>query len=494
MKKLLMLLVVVSVVLSGCVSVLVTPSVSNPTEVITEPLPTENPIPTEVTEVPTDVATTVPVLPPTPEIPSEHSPVTLEDVKNIKHSFEILVNEDGALIKTPEGILEEEKSLLVEYYKAIQNKFYGSKVFFNKDETTGNWVLFARLENNLFHRVVSIDGVSRFADYPIKFEPLASGSGYKVADFYNVIILQSDSIDVIWKEGIPQIVYDEVELLPDRDRYFTKYLIYDVGVNSTESNLWAEVPGVIELLASAPTPAPNDIERDLNPSYVQKVDFEYMGVGIKAELITDSSLSSRVTKVTVPNAVYAEFIARVVFRAWWRKGPEKHSDKYTEEDFKNFMSLWSTAQKSGNTEDWEKVQLNNIYANDLNDGGGYVPKAYNIWAMYEGEKPLRAVGISLISFVIVDTSSMKNIDQQSDINGISYDLGYGTNIDGGNILVYSGTDAYFNEPFYNLDLIADDMLCSSAQWLIDNSGNGLSFTYDYNDLSRLLYKGGLTVY
>lgn len=488
MKKILFLFVALSVVLSGCTSVLVTPMANNPTETVITPLLTKEPTLAEV-------ATPVPTIPPTPEIPTEHSPVKLEDVKNVKYSSEILLNEEGVLTGLPEGISEEDKSLVADYYKATQKKFLGSRVFYNKDEKTGNWILFARRENNFFHRIISINGgANQFADYPLKFGPSASGVGYKVTDFYTVIVLQTESVDVIWKEGVPQIVYDEVELLPDGVRYFSKYLLYDVDVKSTESNLWAEVPGVLELIGSSPTPIPNDMEKDLNPSYVQRIDWEYMGVRIKAELITDSSVKSGFTAVTVPNATYAEFIARVVFRAWWRKGSEKHLVAYTEEDFQNFMALWATAQKSGNIEDWEKIQLNNIYANDLNDGKGYIPKAYNIWPMYEGSRPLRAIGVSIISFVVVDTSSMVNVDQQSDINGTSYDIGYGTNLDSGNLLVYSGTDSYLTAKRYDLARIADGMLSTSAQWLIDNSGKGLSTSYNYNDLEKLLYRGGLAVY
>ena len=114
--------------------------------------------------------------------------------------------------------------------------------------------------------------------------------------------------------------------------------------------------------------------------------------------------------------------------------------------------------------------------------------------MYEGEKPLRAIGVSVISFAVVDTSSMSNIDRQSDINGISYDIGWGTNLDGGTLLVYSGTDTYFTAHSYNLGRIVDDMLSTAPQWLVDNEGNGLSISYDYTDLHGLLYNGGLVVY
>lgn len=489
MRKPLLMFVAFTLLLSGCTTVIVTPVANDPTEVVDAPITPTEPTPTEETVPP------IPTLIPDLDVLSNHSPVTLEDVKNINHSSEISVTKEGILLGLPGGVPEEEMFLVKEFCKAVQTKFFGSKVFYNKDESTGNWLLFARIEENLFHRVVSVNnGTSRFADYPLKFAPSASGVGYKVVDFNKVITLQSESIDVIWKEGMPQFVYDEVEILPDRDRYFTKYLNYDKDANATDANLWTEVPGVYELIAAAPTPVPTDVEKDLNPSYIQSTDFEYLGVRIKAELITDSSLNSRFTKVTVPDATYADFIARVVFRAWWNKGSESHSGMYTDADFESFMSLWSIAQKSGNVEDWEKVQLDGIFANDLNDGNGYVPKAYNIWPMYEGDKPLRAKGISVISFVVVDTSSMRNIDQQSDINGTSYDIGWGTNLEGERLLIYSGTDTYLNtESNYNLGLVADGMLTTAAQWLIHNSGNGRSTSFEWTDLHLSLFNGGLSV-
>ena len=86
---------------------------------------------------------------------------------------------------------------------------------------------------------------------------------------------------------------------------------------------------------------------------------------------------------------------------------------------------------------------------------------------------------------------MINIDQQSDINGISYDIGWGTNLDGGNLLLYSGTDSFFTAHSYNLAHIVDDMLTTAPQWLIENTGKGKSTSFDYTDLHLFLYNGGL---
>lgn len=102
----------------------------------------------------------------------------------------------------------------------------------------------------------------------------------------------------------------------------------------------------------------------------------------------------------------------------------------------------------------------------------------------------------MISFAVVDTSSMSNIDRQSDINrnSISYDIDWGTNLDGGTPLVYSGTDTYFTAHSYNLGRIVDDMLYTAPQWLVDNEGNGLSISHNYTDLHILLYNVGIVVY
>lgn len=83
--------------------------------------------------------------------------------------------------------------------------------------------------------------------------------------------------------------------------------------------MWAEVLGVIELIVSASIPVPNDIEKELNLSHIQKTDWEYMNVRIKTELITDSSLKSSFTAVTVPNSTYAEFIARQFLKLGGKK-------------------------------------------------------------------------------------------------------------------------------------------------------------------------------
>lgn len=461
MKKLLMILVVFGVLLSGCTSVLVTSTATNPTE-ITVPLLTEESTPTEV------FVTPIPTVIPTPEIPSEHLPVTLEDVKNVKLSYEISVNEEGFLIGLPEGLSEEEKSLVTDYTKAIQNKFLGSKVFYNKDEETGKWLLFARLEENLFHRVITAeDGSKRFADYPFKFEPSASGVGYKVADFYKVIPLQSESIDVIWKEGVPQIVYDEVEILPDRDRYFTKYLVYDAGVSSTESNLWAEVPGVVDLLILAPTPEISDKERTLDPISTFSISEEYMGVKIDANIIVDKTISDSISSLSFyDKGKYAEFVARVVFSAWWVKGDVSHSSLASEDDFKEYMVLWSKAQQTNEKVDWEKVQLYDVWANNLDDGDGYIQKKYIFWPMYFGEPVWGVTGIKSFNNVLLSDETYNTVYWVADLY-----KGIGTNVSQDGLFIYHRfTGLYRLGTLNRIKIMLSEGMSCTGWWLYANKG------------------------
>ena len=66
-------------------------------------------------------------------------------------------------------------------------------------------------------------------------------------------------------------------------------------------------PTATEAPTATPTEAPAE-QIDLKPNYEQKVAVEYMGVQINASLITDQSLDPVITKVTVGEKAYAEFL------------------------------------------------------------------------------------------------------------------------------------------------------------------------------------------
>jgi len=197
----------------------------------------------------------------------------------------------------------------------------------------------------------------------------------------------------------------------------------------------------------SPTPTPTlerAVENDLNPSYIQTVYSEFMGVKFNLELISDSSLSPDITKITVSEDVFTELIARNIFRIWWDKGLDFHEGETTEDDFMSFMNLWSKAQETNEVSDWEKVQINEFLANDLNDGLGFVYKPYNMWFMYEGEPHEGITAIKIFSVAMVHTSEMVNM---TNIKGLSkieerFDIGFGSNLNGYKLLIYLGSNYY----------------------------------------------------
>jgi hypothetical protein len=188
----------------------------------------------------------------------------------------------------------------------------------------------------------------------------------------------------------------------------------------------------------------------------------------------------------VGESAYAEFIARTVFKVWWSKGEVKHSGTPTEKDFTDFMALWAKAQQSGLPEDWQKVQVNDIWANDLEDGNGYVQKPYKIWFMYDGQTPEGVRGISNLSIALVRTPRMKNITAFDDN---VYEVGVGTNIDDEKMYLYIGLP----NNFYSSGKTAAFMPVT-GWWLIRNSGgsfSGYNLGGAENTLKSILINGGL---
>ena len=165
------------------------------------------------------------------------------------------------------------------------------------------------------------------------------------------------------------------------------------------------VPTVTSTEAATATAAATHIdEKDLHPAYTEKVYQKYLGVQIDAELTTDESLSSNIKKVTVPENVYAEFIARALFKVWWNKGTEAPSKMIaSEDDFRAFMADWAKAQETNDPNDWKKVQIDNIWANDLDDGNGYIQKPYSIWPMYRGGAVDKILAIKDVNIILGST-------------------------------------------------------------------------------------------
>jgi len=212
---------------------------------------------------------------------------------------------------------------------------------------------------------------------------------------------------------------------------------------STLTNTPTPVPTSTPTLIPTPTLS-IPVENDLNPSHVQTMSTEYMDVKFNLELITDSSMNPEITKVTIDEEMFTYVMAKNIFRIWWVKGsPGKSTDDIpTEDDFMSFMRLWAKAQETNGPEDWKKVQIDNLYANDLNDGEGYVQRPYSIWFMYIGDEtpPDDVVPITLMSVALVKTGVPKNV---SEAYGFLRNANvYGANLNDYSIVFYIGLGDY----------------------------------------------------
>ncbi|HPD73790.1 MAG TPA: hypothetical protein PLX95_00640 [bacterium] len=217
----------------------------------------------------------------------------------------------------------------------------------------------------------------------------------------------------------------------------------------TSTPIPSPTPTLTPTPTAIPTPVFTSIENDLSPSFAQSISTEYMGVKFNLELITDSSLNPEITKIKLNEGfedTLAAVVARVFFEIWWAKGPVQHNfDPHTfdlgevDDEFNSFMSLWALAQETNNFEDWEKVQINRVYANNLNDGNGYQMNPHNFWIMYDGEPPEGITGVGTYSVAFVDTTEVDNL-QISWVSSYSGEFltGYGMNIDNDRLIVYLG--------------------------------------------------------
>ena len=252
--------------------------------------------------------------------------------------------------------------------------------------------------------------------------------------------------------------------------------------------------------ATATTEATKINEKELNPAYTETVSQKYMGVQINAELITDKSIYPNIKKITMPPNAYAEFIARTIFDVWWVNSTTSPRGPSTEKDFADFMALWAKAQESNNPADWYKLQIPDIWANDLNDGNGYKLQPYTIQFMSNGHAPEGLREINEFSIAIVNSGSIKNLTILE--NSLAY-MAYGTNLDQDTLFLYIDASYAFVSAFSSdhqlLTQGISGAIAGTPSWLLTKNGiiktkngflpNGLAIS-----LSKFLLSNGFALY
>ena len=207
-----------------------------------------------------------------------------------------------------------------------------------------------------------------------------------------------------------------------------------------------------------PTPTvERSVEWDINPFFEKRIDTEWKGVRIKASILIDESLKDELESIEMFDDLLAEIVARTIFVAWYSQhssvvwnayyssAPGNRWLVYDDNEFYSYMDLWSQAQKSGEEIDWRKVQINNIWANDLSDGKGYYPQPYNFWPMYEGEDvPENVKAMQRFTYAFTGHDASKNLTMVRRAPSTkAVPSGYGKNFSDGEFLFILGR--YYNK-------------------------------------------------
>lgn len=438
---------------------------------------------TPTTTLPPSVTPT-PTITPTPSVtpytPKVRSLVTLEMVKNLDAAIPISLDENNNLVGLPEKIDPDRKEHVKKQYQALIKKFGACDAFYSEDPLTGHHVLNLIIGGTVFHRIrVNEEGGKELYNYPTTFE-YTDGEVVLVGDYSSVLFI-GNTIGVLWEDGVPQLLANRV-VLPNGDSYFTHYLVYTEPYSYT-ANLWKEVPGVSDVMAGFPS-----AEYELNPKHTQSISYKYMGVQMNGEVITDDSIRpASINKVTISDDIFAEYVARLLFGVWWKNGPEQHAEAAEEGDFEEFMRLWAQAQNSGAIEDWSKVQINNIWANDLADGAGYDQQPYSMWFMYEGETPDGIRDIENFSIVLLGS------DGDLYVTKWWWKAGFGVNLNKETLSLYYYYIDYSNT--WGPWAVATGGLSGAMDFILKNRGgevDNIDFINHNSSLEQLL-RWGLVV-
>lgn len=199
-------------------------------------------------------------------------------------------------------------------------------------------------------------------------------------------------------------------------------------------------PTIVPTETLVPTPTEIlPVEWDIDPYIIEDIEGEYKGVTIKARLIIDKSLEDIVESVRINDDIFAEAIVKsFVYVIYQRKS---NGDFYTIPSYEvdRLVKIWAEAQKTGSETYWRQVQLDNIWANDLNDGNGYSEKVYNFWPMYEGITPNDVLAMDKITLVYFDCSKSDIVNAPA-VPGGEDVFAQGSSLDNKNFVFYIGED------------------------------------------------------
>ena len=204
-------------------------------------------------------------------------------------------------------------------------------------------------------------------------------------------------------------------------------------------------PTITNTPTNTPTPIPTEppIEWDLDPYIEKSIDYDLEGIRVKAGVIIDRSLEPIIESFEITDEDLAKIVIHSLFVVWygrnnpdatWLKKDQMRRIEIPNKELSTFKELLAKAQETGDEADWRKVQINDVWVNDLSDGYGYIQKPYNFWPMYDGETPEDVIGMKSFTIALFRTnsSSVRNMFRLDTTSG------FGMNMYDGHLTYYSG--------------------------------------------------------
>lgn len=242
-----------------------------------------------------------------------------------------------------------------------------------------------------------------------------------------------------------------------------------------------ETPIPTKSLPSTLTPTPTEIlpvEWDIDPYIIKEIEGVYRGVTIKGRFIVDRSLENIVESVEINDDVFAEMIAKSLALVWIERQKAEPWELAKPIELSKWVDLWAKAQETGSEYYWRQVQLNSIWANDLNDGNGYVEKPYNFWPMYEGVSPYEVTALYKVTIVFFDPTKHGITNTEYMSNAVMR-TAFGSSLDNQDLTLYFGHDMGFCVPY-----VAKEFQCTqkrATQYCLSSNLVSLPGYLMYND-------------
>lgn len=169
-----------------------------------------------------------------------------------------------------------------------------------------------------------------------------------------------------------------------------------------------------------PVPTEEVIEKRANfdtSSFRISVDELIMGVKVKGSLITDSSLKSYISEVTLPTNILREYLLKCLFGGWKKNGIKVPTDITDDKKlFEYFVSALINAQNTNSDLAWESVEFT-TYSDNLG-------KNIRIRPFSESETFNESVNINNFSVILVNPNRVDNLVDF----GLSYGQSAATNV------------------------------------------------------------------